>query len=123
MEKLHIRVERLEKEKAALIERLNACYSAIDSATETMLEILPNAKQTDFYLELCGEIVETETLLKSLEKPKALYEWTEDGKLFYSEKDLLVHIKSYCLGSKKPLNLSDEFILSESYVLGEYDTL
>ena len=61
-----------------LIERLNASQSAMDSCLDSMKEQGLNLEETDFYLELAGELAPNEELLKSLETNDSL----EDPLLF-----------------------------------------
>jgi len=59
------RVSELEEQNKKLIERLNANHSAIDSATDGLLELYGNGyKDTDVYLKLVGQLAENEELLE-----------------------------------------------------------
>lgn len=64
-------IEQLKRDKKALLERLNASHSAIDSASETIAEWFPNEDERGaIYNELIGELAPNEELLRSLEKGK-----------------------------------------------------
>lgn len=56
-----------EEQIKALVTRLNANHSAIDSALESLEELYgESVKETHAYLELAGELVENEELLTKL---------------------------------------------------------
>jgi len=62
-----------------LVDRLNACHTAMDSATDMMKE--NGWDDSDAYLELTGELAENEELLKSIE---------EKTKINLSSQDFIV---------------------------------
>ena len=63
----------LKKQNKALIERLNANHCAIDSSLESLEEQgFTGLEESDFYLELSGELAPNETLLRSIERETEL---------------------------------------------------
>ena len=116
-----------------LIERLNASQSAMDSCIHSMKEQGLNLEETDFYLELAGELAPNEELLKTLDYPTKKYArkcsatgegmnegfcYGEGQEYFKYEKDLIKFLRE---GESEDFNsVSDEFILKEAYDCGEY---
>ena len=60
-------IDRLKKEKKALIERLNSCQSVIENASETIAEWFEDEdSRGDIYTDLIAELAPTEELLIKL---------------------------------------------------------
>ncbi len=60
-------IAELSEKVRLLTERLNACVTAMDSATDTIAQWFPDEhRDYSAYLDLVGEIAETETLLLDL---------------------------------------------------------
>lgn len=111
-----------------LIERLNAIQTAIDGAVEGLYELHgEEAKESDVYLDLAGEIAPNETLLREIEGNVKFARKCDitgqgmnegycigDGEMYIrDEKDFVKHLRDE--GWDKDNDLSDEFLVNESY--------
>ena len=59
--------ENLEEQNKALIERLNACHSTIDTAIDMFKDMGLDLEDSEAYIELLGELAPNEELLRSIE--------------------------------------------------------